>query len=113
MKLYTSQKKIWEARTSLSECAFEALFKGMSTQFGRRIVENCFENALGMVGWFEPPKSSFGYHKYSAILPRSRPNRESGSPCFPAKNREIGVKFMHRTRRFWKATWVCMFVVFF
>jgi hypothetical protein len=41
----------------------------MSTQFGRRIVENCFENALGMVGWFGPPKSSFGYHKYTAILP--------------------------------------------
>jgi hypothetical protein len=69
MKLYTSQTKIWEARTSLSECAFEALFKGMSTQFGRRIVENCFENALGMVGWFGHPKSSFGYHKYTAILP--------------------------------------------
>ena len=61
MKLYTPQTKIWEARTSLSECALEALFKGMSTQFGRRIVENCFENALGMVGWFGPPKSSFGY----------------------------------------------------
>ena len=26
MKLYTSQTKIWEDRTSLSECAFEALF---------------------------------------------------------------------------------------
>jgi hypothetical protein len=50
MKSCPCQTKIWEARTSLSECAFEALFKGMSTQFGRRIVDNCFENALGKVG---------------------------------------------------------------
>ena len=47
---YPSQTKILEVRTNLSECVFEALFKGVSTRFGRRIVEKCFENAFGKVG---------------------------------------------------------------
>jgi hypothetical protein len=33
-----------------SECVFEALFKGVSTRFGLRIVEKCFENSFGKVG---------------------------------------------------------------
>jgi hypothetical protein len=37
-------------RTNLSECVFEALFKGMSTSFGLQNVEKCFENAFGKVG---------------------------------------------------------------
>jgi hypothetical protein len=49
------QTKIWEDRTNRSDStqlpsAFprEALFKGASTLFGPRIVENCFQvNALG------------------------------------------------------------------
>jgi hypothetical protein len=47
---FPSQTKIREARTSLFECAFEAFFKGVSTIFGLLIIENCVENALGMVG---------------------------------------------------------------
>jgi hypothetical protein len=45
-KVYPSQTKILEGRTKVSECVFEALFKCVSTRFGLRIVENCFENAL-------------------------------------------------------------------
>ncbi len=42
--------KIFEGRTNLSECVFEALFNGASTLFGIRIVEKFFERALGKVG---------------------------------------------------------------
>ena len=45
-----SQTKILEVRTNFSECGFEALFKGVSTVFGPRNVETCFENALWNVG---------------------------------------------------------------
>jgi hypothetical protein len=38
------QTKIWNGRTNLSECVFEALFKGVSTVFGLRIVEKVFED---------------------------------------------------------------------
>ena len=31
------------------ECVFEPFFKDVSTRFGRRIVEKCFENTLGKV----------------------------------------------------------------
>ncbi len=66
-------------RDNLSECFFQALFKGVSTRFGLRIVEKCLENAFAKVGqafqhlrlgWvhstppkhllFTLPKSSFG-----------------------------------------------------
>ncbi len=51
-----------ELNFSVSECAFEALFKGVSNLF--RIVEKCFENAFGNVGSPTPgsafKKSSFG-----------------------------------------------------
>jgi hypothetical protein len=33
-----------------TECVFEALFKGVSTRFGLRIVEKCFENAFEKIG---------------------------------------------------------------
>jgi hypothetical protein len=47
---YASKTKILEGRTNLSECVFEALFKGVSTRFGLQDVEKCFENAFGKVG---------------------------------------------------------------
>jgi len=71
------QTKIWEGRTNLPECVFEALFKGVSHVFGLRIVEKCSENPFGKVGstfpnlrlgsikltdTVTPPKSSFGEH---------------------------------------------------
>jgi len=49
MEIYPSQTKNLEGRAGLSECVFEALFKGVSTRFGLRIVEKCFENALGYI----------------------------------------------------------------
>jgi len=48
-QLYPSQTKILDGRTNLSECVFEALFKGVSTRFGLQTVEKCFENAFGNV----------------------------------------------------------------
>ena len=47
---YPSQTKILEGRTNVSECIFEALFKGVSTRFGLRIVEKCFEDTFWKVG---------------------------------------------------------------
>ena len=41
-KIDAPQTKILEGRTNLSERVFEALFKGVSTRFGLRIVEKCF-----------------------------------------------------------------------
>jgi len=34
-KVYAPQTKILEGRTNVSECVFEALFKGVSTRFGQ------------------------------------------------------------------------------
>jgi hypothetical protein len=48
-QVYPSQTKILEGRMNLSECVFEALFKGVSTRFGLQTVEKCFENAFGNV----------------------------------------------------------------
>jgi hypothetical protein len=45
VKIYPSQTKILEGRTNISERIFEALFKDVSTGFGRQNVEKCFENA--------------------------------------------------------------------
>jgi hypothetical protein len=39
-----------EVRTNLSESVFEALFKGVSTKLGLRLVEKCLENGFGKVG---------------------------------------------------------------
>ena len=52
---YPCQTRITEGCTRIagclcshdSECVFEALCKDVSTRFGRRIVEKCFENTLG------------------------------------------------------------------
>jgi len=49
-QFYAPQTKILEGRTNVSECVFEALFKGVSTRFGLRIVEKCFENTFWKVG---------------------------------------------------------------
>jgi hypothetical protein len=38
-EIYPSPTKILEGRTNISERVFEALFKGVSTRFGLRIVE--------------------------------------------------------------------------
>ena len=45
-QLYPSQTKILDGRTNVSECFFEALFKGVSTRFGLQIVEKCFEKSF-------------------------------------------------------------------
>jgi hypothetical protein len=45
-QFYPSQTKILEGWTNISERIFEALFKGVSTGFGRQNVEKCFENAF-------------------------------------------------------------------
>ncbi len=49
-EMYPSQTTILDGRTNVSECAFGALFKGVSTLFGIRIVEKYFESAFGNVG---------------------------------------------------------------
>ncbi len=49
-QFYPSQTKILDGRTNISGCVFEALFKGVSTRFGLRIAEECFESASGNVG---------------------------------------------------------------
>ncbi len=71
-QVYPAQTKILEGRADVSECIFEALFKGARTQFGLRIVEKCFENHAPQTTplksaskiWiyllFLLPKSSFG-----------------------------------------------------
>jgi len=43
LKVYAPQTKILEGWTNRSMSLFVALFKGVSTWFGRRIVEKCFE----------------------------------------------------------------------
>ena len=48
-KVYAPQTKILEDWTKERSCIFEALFKGVSTLFGLRIVEKCFENTLRVV----------------------------------------------------------------
>ena len=45
-QFYAPQTKILEGRTNISECVFEALFKGESARFGLHNVKKCFENAL-------------------------------------------------------------------
>ncbi len=43
-QIYPSQTKILEGGTKDKMRIFEALFKGVSTRFGLRIVENSIEN---------------------------------------------------------------------
>jgi len=43
-QLYDPQTKILEGGTKDEMRIFEALFKGVSTQFGPRTVDKCFEN---------------------------------------------------------------------
>jgi hypothetical protein len=43
----------------------EALFKGMGTRFGRKIVEKCFPGKRILKRSFSLPKSSFGEHKFN------------------------------------------------
>jgi hypothetical protein len=50
IEIYGPQTKILEGRTNRPERVFEALFKGVSTLFGLRIVEKCFETAFRTVG---------------------------------------------------------------
>jgi hypothetical protein len=69
---YPSQTKILEGRTNLPECVFEALFRGVSTRFGLRIVENCFEHTFGKVG------SSFQNLRLGSIILE---NETAGRAC--------------------------------
>jgi len=43
---------------------FEALFKGVSTRFGLRIVEKCFPGKRTLKCLSDLPTSSFGEHKF-------------------------------------------------
>jgi len=43
-EIYPSQTKILEGLTKEEIRIFEALFKGVSTRFGLRTIEKCFEN---------------------------------------------------------------------
>jgi hypothetical protein len=43
-QIYLSQTKILERMTKEEIRIFEALFKGVSTRFGLRTIEKCFEN---------------------------------------------------------------------
>ena len=61
-QVYPSQTKILEGRTNISEHVFEALFKGVSTGFGQRLVEKVLRKHV-LKGWVVLPKSSFGEHK--------------------------------------------------
>ena len=45
-QVYAPQTTILEGRTNISERAFEALFKSVSTRFGLQTVEKCFESAF-------------------------------------------------------------------
>jgi hypothetical protein len=44
LQSYAPQTKIWEGGTKDEMWIFEALFKGVSTQFGPRTIEKGFEN---------------------------------------------------------------------
>jgi hypothetical protein len=66
-ELYPSQTKILDGLTNVSECFFEAFFKGVSTRFGIRIVEKMLRKRI-LTGWFDLPKSSFGEHKLACVL---------------------------------------------
>jgi hypothetical protein len=50
VQLYAPQTKILEGRNNRPERVFEALFKGVSTRFGLRIVEKCVESSFRTVG---------------------------------------------------------------
>jgi hypothetical protein len=41
---------MFEGRTNLSECVFEALFNDSYPKSSDRSIEKCFENAFGKVG---------------------------------------------------------------
>jgi len=59
--LYPSQTKILEGGTRDEIRIFEALFKGVSTLFGRRTIEKSIEKSAFHL-LFSLPKSSFGEH---------------------------------------------------
>jgi hypothetical protein len=59
-QIYAPQTKILEGGTKDEMRIFEALFKGVSTQFGPRTVDKCF-SAFHLL--FLLPKSSFGRGK--------------------------------------------------
>jgi hypothetical protein len=63
---YPSQKKIWEGGTKDEMRIFEALFKGVSTQFGPRTIEKGFEKSAFHL-LFGLPKSSFGVHNFATF----------------------------------------------
>ena len=66
-QMYAPQTKILEAWTKRRVCVFEVLSKGVSTRFGRRVIENSVKNAhVTLCSIFQ--KSSFGEHKMRSWL---------------------------------------------
>ena len=65
-QVYAPQTKILEGVTKDEMWIFEALFKGVSTQFGPQTIEKCDENILpsmhdaSLVGWPNPAWVSLG-----------------------------------------------------
>ncbi len=110
-KFYPSQTKILEVRTNLSECVFEALFKGVSTRFGRRIVEKCFENAFGKVG------SDFQNLRLGSINFRRSSMHHACLLCFVSPSLQCFYKedYDPQTKILdgWTAPCVCVFEVLF
>ncbi len=82
--LYNPQTKILEGRTNISECVFEALFKGVSTRFGLRNVEKCLPGKRTLKCLSYLPKSSFGRGNFKRRFWKSDPTFQSAfSKRFP------------------------------
>ncbi len=48
-KITPPKRKFWKAEQTVPKAFSKHFSKGVSTRFGRRIVEKCFENAFGTV----------------------------------------------------------------
>ncbi len=78
-QIYGPQTKILEGQENIRERIFKALFTYVSTRFGLRSFEKCFENTFPNV-WLAFQKSSFGDHKImwctlqiQSLAPNNRP----------------------------------------
>jgi hypothetical protein len=83
-QLYAPQTKILDGGTKRCVCVFEVLFKGVSTLFGRPLIENTFKNAYATFG-STLENSSFGYHKLQSSVHTSMcmHSRCSQDACMP------------------------------
>ena len=69
--IYSPQPKILKGGTKDEiRISNEALFKGVSTQFGPRTVEKCFKSGFHLL--FLLPKSSFGEHRFGSSFGKVR-----------------------------------------